>query len=617
MLGILVLSVLLSSSPAPAGEPESLALVVASNRGASGRQPLQYADDDGTKYAHVFAAIAGLENTFLLTELDRDTARLFPELVSKIRPPTRAEIRKVQDELGRRAASLRKSGRPVRFYFVYAGHGDVDQGRGFLELPDGPFNSDDLQALLRAVDANEAHVVLDSCNSYFVVNPRKPGGRRVRTPAEVAENLARSVPNVGVFLSSAAEGEVFEWSELQSGVFSHAVRSGLLGAADADGDGRVTYQELAAFVDGAVADIRNPLYRPKVFARGPNGEDTRAILEVPRSARAVLLVDDPERVRLALRDAEGLRWLDAHKESGATLRVWFPPGRGGGVVAQRLRIDATGTLEPVAAYAVPERAPDPLRLAALAMVSPAIASRGPGEIFRSLFTRPYGPAAFQAFVGTGGMARMQELPAGPASLAANEPEPGATLAPAPGHWTGWSFALRMGAASPSIRAPYPQNPSFGPATSLALSAGIELTRWFATELEAGWFKSSSSPWPFLYPGELYVNRPPPDAVLTAQVVPVTVNLRFAIPTRVVRPYLTLGLGMAFESVEAMVTYHPTLRDHGWVPAAQVGMGVVADLPAGLFSGVDFRGFAASTLSAFDRHVDVKAGFATLFLGWRT
>jgi len=42
---------------------------------------------------------------------------------------------------------------------------------------------------------------------------------------------------VGVFLSTSAESEVFGWSELQSGVFSHAVRSGLMGAADANHDG--------------------------------------------------------------------------------------------------------------------------------------------------------------------------------------------------------------------------------------------------------------------------------------------------------------------------------------------------------------------------------------------
>ena len=33
-------------------------------------------------------------------------------------------------------------------------------------------------------------------------------------------------------------------------------------------------------------------------------------------------------------------------------------------------------------------------------------------------------------------------------------------------------------------------------------------------------------------------------------------------------YLLLGVGMPFESVEATTAFHPTLREHGWVRAAQ-------------------------------------------------
>ena len=73
---------------------------------------------------------------------------------------------------------------------------------------------------------------------------------------------------MGVFLSTSADGEAFEWSEIQSGIFSHVVRSGLLGGADADGDGQVSYLELAAFVDTATTDVRNPNMRPHVFSRG-------------------------------------------------------------------------------------------------------------------------------------------------------------------------------------------------------------------------------------------------------------------------------------------------------------------------------------------------------------
>jgi hypothetical protein len=82
-------------------------------------------------------------------------------------------------------------------------------------------------------------------------------------------------------------------------------------------------------------------------------------------------------------------------------------------------------------------------------------------------------------------------------------------------------------------------------------------------------------------------------------------------------YLLLGVGMPFESVEATTAFHPTLREHGWVRAAQVGLGIMADLPGGFFAGADYRGFATSSFSAFSLDFGVTAGFTSFFLGWRT
>ncbi|MBI5544699.1 MAG: hypothetical protein HY901_12475, partial [Deltaproteobacteria bacterium] len=226
----------------------------------------------------------------------------------------------------------------MSFYFVFAGHGDVADGRGFVELSDGPFTSDDLDVLLARVGARESHVILDSCNSFFVISPRKPGGRRFATPSDAAESLARRHPGVGVFLSTSAEAQVYEWSELQSGIFSHAVRSGLAGAADADGDSRVSYQELAAFVDIAAAGIRNPGYRPKVFARGPAGDGNRTLVDLNARNLAVLAIDDPGAVRLRVRDTDGLRWVDLYKEEGASIELRLPHPLAQRMEVERLRL---------------------------------------------------------------------------------------------------------------------------------------------------------------------------------------------------------------------------------------------------------------------------------------
>lgn len=77
-------------------------------------------------------------------------------------------------------------GHRTRGYFVFAGHGDIANGEGFLELQDGRLTGSELETLLKSAGADELHVVLDSCNSWFVLSPRKPGGgRRFPTPNEV------------------------------------------------------------------------------------------------------------------------------------------------------------------------------------------------------------------------------------------------------------------------------------------------------------------------------------------------------------------------------------------------------------------------------------------------
>src|SRR5260370_4200525 len=258
-----------------------LALIVTNNGGGGlGRPDLHYADDDGAKYYEVFRTIATEDATFLLTHFDRDTDRLFAHLRGKAQTPDGAHVDAASRELAQRARSALALGKSVDFYFVFAGHGDVDQGQGFIELADGHLTGDDLEALLKSIPSTRSHVILDSCNSFFVLGARKAGGQHFATSEDAARKLSERLPNVGLFLSTSADGKVFEWSELQSGIFSHAVRSGLAGAADANGDGIVSYAELRAFVNVASPVVRNPAYRPQVFARAPGGRDGAALFEI-------------------------------------------------------------------------------------------------------------------------------------------------------------------------------------------------------------------------------------------------------------------------------------------------------------------------------------------------
>jgi len=206
--------------------------------------------------------------------------------------------------------------------------------------------------------------------------------------------LSARLPNVGVFLSTSAEGESFEWSEIQSGVFSHVVRSGLLGAADADGDGAVSYTELAAFVATETADVPNPNMRPLVFSRGPGARNDEALFATARSGARSFHLEGAGPMRIRLRDRNSLPLLDANEEAGSPLGFALPAEWTEGAVIERA-VPGGSEGAPLESYAVPA-ATGELAFGALQ----PIAARGaiPAEIFQMLFTRPFGPHAVAAYM---------------------------------------------------------------------------------------------------------------------------------------------------------------------------------------------------------------------------
>ena len=64
--------------------------------------------------------------------------------------------------------SVAKSKGYVDAYFVFAGHGDVDGGRGLLELSDGPLFGAELEALLKRLGGTRTHVILDLASRWRI-----------------------------------------------------------------------------------------------------------------------------------------------------------------------------------------------------------------------------------------------------------------------------------------------------------------------------------------------------------------------------------------------------------------------------------------------------------------
>jgi hypothetical protein len=240
-------------------------------------------------------------------------------------PPSRAGLGRAVERIAARIAVARAQGASTVFYFVYAGHGDVEDGEGYVALLDGHFSSGDLGTqVLAAVHADTNHVIIDACRASYFLSNRGPGGERRPWQDSYFRPREAGLGNTGFLLSSSSSGLSHEWEEFQAGIFSHEVRSGLLGPADANGDGRITYRELTGFVRTANRPVRNERFRPQIVSRAPlRGDDV--LLDL-REASAGSLALDPQAAasHVMIEDRAGVRWADFHPGATGHIRVILP-----------------------------------------------------------------------------------------------------------------------------------------------------------------------------------------------------------------------------------------------------------------------------------------------------
>jgi hypothetical protein len=431
MSSALALLALLTAGIASASPPEdapaasrtaSFALIIGVNRSHEPDLPvLRYADDDAARYLDLFRLLGA--RTYLLARLDDNTRRLHPQAAAEAMDPKRAELATAVKRLSEDIALARRRGVEAVAYVVYAGHGNVRNGEGYVSLEDGPLTAPMLSdQVVGALGADRVHLIVDACYSYFLAYSRGPGGQRRPLP----EGFTRAVglaqaDNVGLLLSTSSARESHEWEAFQAGVFNHEVRSGLFGAADADGDGQVSYREIAAFVERANAAIPNDRFRPQVHARPPKGSEQLVDLRPGLERR--LEIEGSKGAHYVLEDANGVRLAEFHNAPGQPLRLLRPPPRGP-VFLWRVG-DATEFPVPVG--------PDVVTLESLSAEPVRVASRGAAHAaFQHIFTLPFSRESVTGF----------QFPSAP------------PLAPEPGFWGsrrsfGWS-GLALGAASTGV-----------------------------------------------------------------------------------------------------------------------------------------------------------------------
>ncbi len=363
-------------------------------------EQLRFADDDAVRFYQLLSRVA--DDAWLLSVLDKDTQQRHQQAASIAQAPTVEAFERAVSQI--EAAIADAKGERTTVYLVFSGHGaSTPEGSPYLALQDGLLTREHLyDRVLARWPATVVHVVIDACNAGAMVGARGPFGRTVDAQREaVAAPEARAViesgslarfPNVGAIVATSEGREAHEWSRIESGVFTHELLSGALGAADVNGDRQVEYSELVAFVSSANSRVDDPRAKPNVIALPPSIHRRAAWIALDQVRDVVEVRGDPTHLgRFFVELDNGQRYLDAHIAPRERLSFVLP--------AKTRAFLRTPSFE-LALYSNA----DPIVLDLRERKRITVASRGVDHTYRkALFAAPYGRTYYRGFVDSQGM----------------------------------------------------------------------------------------------------------------------------------------------------------------------------------------------------------------------
>ncbi|MBS2029416.1 MAG: caspase family protein [Deltaproteobacteria bacterium] len=322
-LAVLAVASMLVASHARA-ETRRLALVVGNDVGNVGVKPLRYAQSDAAKFARVLSELGGVQ----------------PDDLMLLQGQGAQEVDRALTMLGARVSELHRLPlMRVVLIFYFSGHSDG----AALELGHDRLAFGDLKRALAATGAEVRIAIVDACQSGGLLGEK--GGS---AGPGFAVNLADDLDAKGsVFLTSSASSEyALESAEVQGSYFTHHFVSGLRGAADASGDGRVTLSEAYRYAfDRTVAATAQTTVGPQHprYDYALSGQGELVLTELRDRPTAALIL--PEGLQRALVVDVVHDQVVAEVGPGAPTRLTLAPGSYGirvwkpeGAVGERLEL---------------------------------------------------------------------------------------------------------------------------------------------------------------------------------------------------------------------------------------------------------------------------------------
>jgi hypothetical protein len=283
------------------------ALVAGANQGGRDRPTLRYAVSDAARFAGVLQELGGVDpgDTVLL---EQPSVGELETALDALRDRTEADHR---DPAG--------APRRVEFLFYYSGHADE---KGLL-LGDDRYSYRSLRDHMDAVPADVRIAVLDACASGAIT--RLKGGKR-RPPFLADES---SDMRGHAFLTSSSEDEVAQESEgLGGSFFTHYLTSGMRGAADVSGDGKITLNEAYQFAFhetlGGTTDTRGGAQHPAYDIQLSGTGDV--VMTDIRQTSAGLVLSEDLTGRCFVRNSRDQLVVELQKPRGRSVQLGLEPG---------------------------------------------------------------------------------------------------------------------------------------------------------------------------------------------------------------------------------------------------------------------------------------------------
>lgn len=278
-------------------------LATGANFGGTTRTPLRYAVSDAQNFVQVLESMGGVQadDKFLLQE------------------PTLAEFQEALQHLQERVATASQSANRIEVVVYYSGHADEN---GLL-LGRDRFTYQTLRQAMQTLNADVQIAVLDACASGAIT--RFKGGQR-----QQAFLVDESSDMKGhAFLTSSSETEVAQESDvIGASFFTHYLVSGLRGAADISGDGKVTLNEAYQFAFQNTLDrtvdtqggAQHPSYDIKMTGTGD------VVMTDLRQTSAGLILGETLSGRFYIRDNDRRLVAELNKPAGRSIEIGLPPG---------------------------------------------------------------------------------------------------------------------------------------------------------------------------------------------------------------------------------------------------------------------------------------------------